>query len=165
MKKLISVITIIAVAASAVLLLTSAKKADKNTAAFRYDIEYVKTAGDGIVEVKVSSYDKKTAKALAQCPKNAVHGVIFKGYAGGGAAQSALSRDPGAESANADYFKAFFADGGEYMRYVTSVQSTSAEYMKVGKEYKVSEVIFVNKKALRQSLENAHVIRGLSSGF
>jgi len=150
-------------AAAAIVVLTSGKKADKNTAAFRYDIEYVKTAGEGIVEVRVSSYDKKAATAQAQCAKNAVHGVIFKGYAGGGTSQSALSKDPGAE--NSDYFKMFFADGGEYMKYVTSIQTSSAEFVKVGKEYKVSEVIFVNKKALRQALERANVIRGLSSGF
>lgn len=167
MKKLISFLAAGAIVLAAAVNPASAKnkKADKDTQAFRYDIEYVKTAGEGIVEVRVASYAKKQAVALEQCTKNAVHGVIFKGYAGGGSAQSALSKEAGAEAAHADFYKMFFANGGEYMKYVTAVQSESASYMKVGKEYKVSETIFVNKKALRKSLEAAGIIRGLSTGF
>ncbi len=165
MKKIFSFIAVCAIALSAAAVLTSGKKADKDTQAYRYDIEYVKTAGDGIVEVRVASYAKKQAVALEQCTKNAVHGVIFKGYAGGGSAQSALSKEPGGEAAHADFYKAFFADNGGYRQYVTAVQSESATYMKVGKEFKVSETIYVNKKALRKALESAGIIRGLSSGF
>lgn len=141
------------------------KKADKDTQGFRYDIEYVKSSGDGMVAVKVASYAKKAAVAQNQCAKNAVHGVIFKGFAGAGASQSALAKDPGAEANHPDFFKMFFAEGGEYMKYVTKVDTGSAEFVKVGKEYKVSQVVYVNKAALRKALEAAGIIRGLSTGF
>ena len=55
------------------------KKADRDTEQFRYEIDYEKTAGEGIVSVKVSSMSKKPNIAEEQCKKNAVHGVIFKG--------------------------------------------------------------------------------------
>lgn len=51
------------------------------------------------------------------------------------------------------------------MRYVTSVQSGSTSISKVGKEYKVSVIVNVNKNALRKALEKAGVIKSLSAGF
>ena len=37
--------------------------------------------------------------------------------------------------------------------------------MKVGKEYKIGVIVSVFKDALRQDLESAGIIKGLSSGF
>lgn len=167
MKRIVAFITVVfaSIALSSVLNADAKSKANKDTGAFRYDIEYVKTAGDGVVAVKVASYSKKAAVAQNQCAKNAVHGVIFKGYAGAGASQSALVKDPGAEAAHPDFFKEFFKDGGEYMKYVSSVDASSSEFVKIGKEVKVSQVVYVNKNALRRALEAAGIIRGLSSGF
>ena len=141
------------------------KKADRDTEQFRYEIDYEKTAGEGIVSVKVSSMSKKPNIAEEQCKKNAVHGVIFKGYYGTGSVHPALAKDPAAETDNADFFKSFFSDGGQYMRYVTSVQSGSTSISKVGKEYKVSVIVNVNKNALRKALEKAGVIKSLSAGL
>lgn len=169
MKKLISLAILCAATLAMAFSLQAGtpkqNKANKDTKAFRYDIEYVKTAGDGVVAVKVASYSKKAAVAQNQCAKNAVHGVIFKGYAGGGSSQSALAKDPGVEANHPDFFNAFFADGGEFMKYVSSVDASSSEFVKIGNEYKVSQVVYVNKAALRKSLEAAGIIRGLSSGF
>ena len=165
-KLLLSVLTVFVALSCAFTAQAGAKKkADKQTQAFRYDIEYVKTAGTGIVAVKVASYSKKAGIALNQCAKNAVHGVIFKGYAGNGTSMAALCKDPGAETAHPDYFKAFFAEGGEYNKYVSSVDTANSEFLKAYKEYKVSQVVYVNKAALRKALESAGIIKGLAAGF
>ena len=141
-------------------------KLDADTQAFRYDIEYVKTVGNGISSVKVWSYSSKAQDALEQSKKNAVHGVIFKGYTGPGSSHAALCKSPTAQEDHADFFKTFFANGGDYMRYVSSVQQGSEEVVKVGKkEYKYGQVVQVNVKDLRKALENAGIIKGLSSGF
>ena len=50
------------------------------------------------------------------------------------------------------------------MRYVVNAVGTP-EVMKVGKEYKVSQIIQVNTAQLRKHLEQAGIIRGLASGF
>lgn len=143
------------------------KKINEDTDKFRYDIEYCKTASDGMVMVKVWSYSKKADLAMEQSRKNAVHGVIFRGYTGTTAASSqrALVSDPTIESVKADFFTAFFGEDGPYMRYVSTVLDGSAEVRKVGKEYKVGVVVTVNKDMLRKHLEEAGIVRGLGSGF
>ena len=90
--------------------------------------------------------------------------TIKAGYAGTGAGVRPLAKDPDVQFTKADFFNQFFG-GNDWERYVSDVQTGSMEAMKVGKEYKVSAVVSVNVKLLRQHLEKAGVIRGLASGF
>ena len=142
------------------------KKADKDTNEFRYEIECAGNAIQGTYLVKVWSYSKKASIAENQCRKNAVHGVIFKGYGGGQGcvSQRPLANTPGAEAQNEEYFKSFFANGGEFQKYASIMEGTT-ETVKVGKEYKIGVVVSVRKDDLRKALEAAGIIRGLSSGF
>lgn len=140
------------------------KKATSGADAFHYDVEYVKTVGDGVAQVRVGSYAKKANGATAQIRKDAIHAVIFKGYAGNGANARPLAKDPDVQFTKADFFNQFFG-GNDWERYVSDVQSGSMQTMKVGKEYKVSADVTVNVKLLRSHLEKAGVIRGLASGF
>jgi hypothetical protein len=168
MKK---VLTILLVMASISMFSQARKKADKATEEFRYEIECAGIGTDGTYLIKVWSYSKKANVALEQAKKNAVHGIIFKGFAGGGRgcnSQKPLASSPGVESQHEEFFKLFFADGGNYMKYV-SVSSDgnvdAGDRMKVGKEYKVGVIVSVMKDALRKDLEAAGVVKGLSSGF
>ena len=144
----------------------SKKKADKDTNQFRYEIECAGNAIQGTYLVKVWSYSKKAAVAENQCRKNAVHGVIFKGYGGGQGcvSQRPLANTPGAETQNKDYFNSFFSDGGEFQKYASIMEGTT-ETVKVGKEYKVGVIVSVRKDDLRKALEAAGTIRGLNSVF
>lgn len=146
------------------------KKADKDTEAWRYEIEVVQTGVQGTYLIKVWSYSKKPEVAIEQSKKNAVHGIIFKGFPGKEriAGQSPLSSNVNLEEEKSDYFKPFFSDGGKYMKFVslTNDGAVAAEdRMKIGKEYKIGLVVSVNVAELRKDLENAGVIRSLSSGF
>ena len=145
-------------------------KANKDTEKFRYEIECVSVGATGSYLVKVWSFSKKADVAIEQAKKNAVHGVIFKGFTGAGAGctQKPLASSPSIEEEKADFFTNFFADGGKYMKFVsvTGDGSVAAEdRMKVGKEYKVGVIISVSKDNLRKDLEDAGIIKGLSSGF
>ncbi len=146
------------------------KKADKDTKQWRYEIEVVATGGQGSYLIKVWSYSKKPAVAIEQAKKNAVHGVIFKGFAGkqGIAGQKPLAQDPNVEQEKAEFFESFFADGGKYMKFV-SVSNDGAvaaeDRMKIGKEYKVGVVVSVLKDNLRKDLEAAGIIKSLGSMF
>ena len=142
------------------------KKADKDTNQFRYEIECAGNAIQGTYLVKVWSYSKKASVAENQCRKNAVHGVIFKGYGGGQGcvSQRPLANTPGIETQYQEYFNSFFAEGGEFQKYASIIEGT-VETVKVGREYKVGVTVSVRKDDLRKALEAAGIIRGLNSGF
>ena len=142
------------------------KKADKDTNQFRYAIECAGNAIQGTYLVKVWTYSRKAAVAENQCRKNAVHGVIFKGYGGGQGcvSQRPMANTPGVETQYSEYFNRFFADGGEFQKYASIMPGTT-ETVKVGKEYKVGVVVSIRKDDLRRALEAAGIIKGLNSGF
>ena len=141
-------------------------KAQKDTEHFRYEIECAGNGTQGTYLVKVWSYSKRPKIAAEQCMKNAVHGVIFKGYTGGNGcvAQKPLANRPGVEMEYEEYFRRFFSDNGECYKYA-SLTGASQEMVKVGREYKVGIVVSVQKDELRKALEQAGIIRGLNSGF
>jgi len=150
----------------------SRKKANRDTKQWRYEIEGVRTGAEGTCLIKVWSYSRKPKVAVAQSKKNAVHGVIFKGYAGktrGCSSQKPLARNSNIEVEKKAFFDRFFADGGKYMKYVTlSTDGAIAakDIMKVSrKEYKVGVVVTVRKDELRKYLETEGVMQGLSAGF
>jgi hypothetical protein len=144
------------------------KKANAQTEDWRYEIESVAVGQQaGSVVIKVWSYSKKTDVAQEQSKKNAVHGVVFKGV-------PAKDRIPGkrplVDASTAaqytDWFKAFFADGGDYMRYVALTNSGAAEVMKSAKkEYKVGVTVTVQYNELRKALEESGAVKRLGGGF
>ena len=144
------------------------KKADAETDKFRYDVEYARPAGDGVTQIKVWSYSKKSRVAAEQSRKNAVHAVIFKGYAAGDGSmtsQRPLVKDPNVQKDREAFFEEFFSDGGNYRQYVSAITDGSQEVAKVGKQYKVGVVVTVQKDLLRKYLESQGIVRSLSSGF
>ncbi len=166
MKKILFLV--IALIVSQITLADKRQKADAETNKFRYDVEYNKPAGDGMCQVKVWSYSKRSRIAAEQCRKNAVHAVIFKSYAaadGSNLSQRPLVKDPAVQREKAAFFADFFLDGGPYRQYVTAVTDGSMEVKKVGRQYKVGVVVTVSKDQLRKYLESEGIIRSLASGF
>ncbi|MGB4415826.1 MAG: hypothetical protein WBI53_13200 [Paludibacter sp.] len=145
------------------------KKADKDTKNWIYEIEPVGVGTQGTYLIKVWSYSKKPLVALEQAKKNAVHGIIFKGFSGvnGVPGQRPLTNNPNLEIEQSEFFKNFF-DGGKYMKFV-NVSNDGAvaaeDRLKVGKEYKIGVVVSVNVAGLRKDLEEGGILKGLNSGF
>jgi len=145
------------------------RKADKDTRNWVYEIEPVGVGAQGTYLIKVWSYSKKPLVALEQAKKNAVHGIIFKGFLGvnGIPGQRPLTNNPNLEIEQAEFFKNFF-DGGKYMKFV-NVSNDGAvaaeDRLKVGKEYKIGVIVSVNVAGLRKDLEDGGILKGLSSGF
>jgi hypothetical protein len=151
-------------------LFSQERKARKDMENYRYEIECVGTGTQGTYLIKVWTYSKKSSVAIAQSKKNAVHGVIFKGFAGSGqgcTSQKALA-GPDVEEKKNEFFEKFFSDSGDFNKYV-SVSNDGAidagDRVKVGKEYKIGVVVSVMKDQLRADLEQQGIIRGLDSGF
>lgn len=164
MKKLLLLAAALLVVAGA--SASSRKLKNSDTQKFQYEIEGVNNGLQGSYLVKVWSYSARPKADIETSKKNAVHGVIFKGYAGTQNArpQRPLIADPGTELEHAEFFDLFFKDGGEYNKYVT-ITAGSQEIVKVGKQYKIGLVVSVSKDALRKALEKAGVARSLSAGF
>jgi len=147
------------------------KKANEDTEDWKYEIECVGIGKPGTKVIKVWSYSKNAKVATGQAKKNAVHGIIFQGYAGGApgcTSQKPLASDPTIEHQKKEFFDDFFADGGKYMKFVSTSGDATPEVMGVklkGYKYKVGVVVTVMSDALRKDLEAAGVVRGLSSGF
>jgi hypothetical protein len=148
------------------------KKADKETSEWRYEIESVGTGIQGTYQIKSWSYSKNVETAIEQSKKNAVHGIIFKGFPskGGITGQNPLSRNPNVIVEKKEFFDDFFKTGsGNYLRYVTLAnngQIGAGDRIKISKkEYKIGVIVSVNVSELRKYLEDEGIIKGLSSGF
>lgn len=141
-------------------------KANKETVRWHYELEPVAEGQSGSYKVKVWSFSKKKHVAEEQCKKNAVHGIIFKGYAANGRirAQKALVPEFNAEEIHEEFFTKFFSTNGDYLKFV-NVTSHVPEVIKRKKDYKVGMVVTVHKDALRKYLEDAGIIKKLGAGF
>lgn len=145
-------------------------KNDKNTREWKYEIECAGVAKEGGYLVRVFSFEKTRKLVMEQAKKNAVHGVLFKGFIGNAncGTQKPLVKNPNAEAENEAFFNNFFMDGGKYMKYVTLSTDGNVDandIVKVGKEYKLGIIVTVAKDALRKDLEAAGIIKSFSSMF
>ncbi len=137
---------------------------------WNYEIEPAGVGTQGTYLIKVWSYSRRPVLAIEQAKKNAVHGIIFKGFGGvqGIPGQHPLSNDPNLEINQSEFFKNFFSNSGKYMKFVniSNDGSVAAEdRLKVGNEYKIGVVVSVNVAGLRKDLEEAGIIKSLSSGM
>ena len=132
----------------------------------RYDIECAGNGTQGTSLVKVWVYTKSSKLTSEVLKQYAVHGIIFKGYAGknGCSQQRPLAQTPALEQEKANFFHPFFNNDKAYAKYATEVDG-SIERVKIGKEYKYGAIISVSKDLLRKDLEAAGILRGLSDGF
>lgn len=145
------------------------KKANEATQEWRYELEAQTTGLQGTKVVRVWSFSKDPKIAQRQAPKNALHGIMFKGAPGNKDTRVTqilpLITDPSVEAKNAEFFDAFFADGGDFMRYVT-VTSGADELQRIEKKmYKVGVVVTIQYDALRKMLEEKGIAKKLNSGF
>jgi hypothetical protein len=172
MKKLVKLSSLVLIAVLGLSISVSAqakKKANQDTENFVYEIEGVSVGSQGTYLVKVWSYSKKPTVAINQAKKNAVHGIVFKGFTGkpGVPGQKALAT-PAVEQEKQEFFDNFFADNGNFLKFVSESGDGSVaaeDRMKVGKKYKIGVVVSVNVGALRKELEDAGIIKGLGAGF
>lgn len=146
------------------------KKADEATEAWRYEIEVAGVGVEGYYLIKVWSYSKRPAVAIEQAKKNAVHAIIFKGFAGkaGISGKPPLTSNPNIENEKQEFFADFFQDGGKYMKFVTLTTDgaiAAEDRVKVGKVYKIGVLVSVNVDLLKKDLQSAGILKSLSAGF
>lgn len=129
-----------------------------------YDIAGCGQGKDGAYRVKVTSVVKDVKASRDMLRRNAVHGVMFRGFMNdtdGGTNQKPLIEDPNVEHTKAEFFKAFWGEKS-YERYAHIIAS-SLTSVKVKKGYEVSAIFLVDKEALQHYLEKSNVIQGFSN--
>ena len=146
-------------------VLHAKKKVDRETFAWRYEVEDIgKTGKQGTAVFKVWTYAKKKDAALMQASKNAVHAIVFKGYG----IQKPLASDGTVYEKHRAFFNDFFKTGGDYQQFVSLVNNGALEagdVIKLKKEYKVGVKVSVRKDELRKYLEKSGVIEAMNSMF
>lgn len=150
---------------SFLLLLATCRSAPPATNSYGlYEIECAGAGTQGSQLVKVWVYDRNAN--IDMIKHYAVHGLIFKGYAGGNGCtpQRPMAASPALELQRANFFDPFFKTDKAYNRYASQV-GNRLERVRVGNETKIGAVISVSKDMLRRDLEAAGVLRGLSGGF
>ena len=148
------------------------RKADKDTKNWRYELEGIQQGVSGTYLIKVWQYSKKPTVAIEQAKKNAVHGIVFKGYSaaknGRLPGQPPLTNNPNLDQEKKEFFDDFFKDNGKYMKYVNLAGDgavAAGDRIKVGKEYKIGVIVSVSMSSLRKDLESAGIIKSLMDGF
>lgn len=130
-----------------------------------YDRSSIKCIGvelDGSQTLRVLGYGRNRADAKEQAMKNAVWAVIFDGIRDGsqGCNMRPLVTEVNAKERYEDYFNIFFADGGEYKKYVslrdTKKRSATKAKDKVGYSYELT--IRVLRSELKNRLKADNVI-------
>lgn len=155
MKRIIS-LTVMLLA----IVLCAVAKGDKMP---QYDITGAGSGTEGTILVKVYVYGKNVKDE--DLKRAAVHGVVFRGCTGNksGARQPAMAAAT-AESENAAFCEIFFAADGQCLNFATVVTG-SYDRVKTSKGYKTGAILQVDKSSLRKVLEQAGLVRSLSSGF
>ncbi len=130
-----------------------------------YDRSSIKCIGvelDGSQTLRVLGYGRNRSDAKEQAMKNAVWAVIFDGIREGvsGCNTRPLVTEVNARERYEDYFNIFFADGGEYKKYVslkdTKARSAGKKKDKVGYNYEMT--IRVLRSELKARLKADNVI-------
>lgn len=125
---------------------------------------YMNDEGDGSLTLRAYGHGRNRNDAIEQAAKNAVRDVIFKGV---NVPNNALMSKPLVTVVNAEekfqtFFNAFFADGGEYARFVTGRDRRSGSNNKETNtmQVKMSTTVRVLRAELKQYLiDNGLIIQ------
>lgn len=160
MQKLFSLLSV------GIILLSSSCKTTQlsNEAAFvTFETECLGIELDGSQTLRAWGKGKNRADALEQAQKNAVYDVIFNGIKSGSdeCNTKPLIFEVNAKEKYQYYFNDFFADGGEYKRYISHADENNTSRMKAKSDSQQnwSIVVRVLRADLRERLINDKIIK------
>ena len=133
------------------LIFASCGPQKKNAGNYTYKTECLGIEMDGSQTLKAWGNGRNRWDAIEQAKKNAVSDVLFKGIYEG---KQDCNKKPVVAEVNArekyeDYFNKFFADGGDFLEFVSL------------KDERIGQKIDRNRKGARQSVTHGVVVRVL----
>jgi hypothetical protein len=114
----------------------------------------------GTALLKAWGEGKNRDEAVENARRNALHAIIFKGIPNSQDMRPLVSA-PGAEQQHRNYFDAFFADNGAYLKF-SQVETDSwdkQDRISTGHGYKYGVIVVVYRNQLIRELESAGIIR------
>lgn len=135
-------------------------QAQSKTAYARYSVKCLGVELDGSQTLRVMGYGRNRADAKEQAMKNAVWAVIFDGVRDGveGCNTRPLVTEVNARERYEDYFNIFFADNGEYLKYVslrdTKKRSGGKVKDKIGYSYDLTVRVLRSELKARLKADN-----------
>lgn len=118
--------------------------------------------GDGSQTLRAWGKGSNKADAIEQAKKNAVNDVLLKGIKGTGECnQVPLVPEVNARERYAEYFNPFFADGGEYRKFVREESANEASRLeaKGSSINNYGVIVTVDREGLRRQLEADGVLK------
>lgn len=164
MQRLLALLCVAALGAGAAGAKSSKSAKGLSDLIVSYEIEGAGTGIQGTYLVQVTIVKEKATDVEVPLRMAAVHGVLFRGFAGYRQAQKPLAGSAAAEAEHADFFSDFFSETGSAVNYA-SIVSGSTTVTKMSKNYQITATLTVQKDQLREYLEDAGVIKSLNSIF
>jgi len=120
---------------------------------YGYKTECMGVELDGSETVKAWGNGRNRSDAVEQAKKNAIRDVLFYGLVEGkqDCKQKPLLFEVNAEEKYEDYFNKFFADGGEFLNYISL------------RDERIGDKISRDRKRGRGSVTNGFIVRVLRS--
>lgn len=145
-------------------------KIEKTVIVPRFEIEAMPTGVQGTYLLKVWTYSTDPMPNMERVKRNAVYGVLFEGFKGkrGISGQKPIVSNPKIKTEKAEFFDAFFADGGAFLNFVDLVNNgaiAAGDRIRMGDLFKIGIVSSVKASDLRKHLEEAGIIPRLGEGF
>lgn len=146
------------------------RKVERAVEVPRFEIEAMPTGIKGTYLLKVWTYSTNPMPDFKQVKRNAVYGVLFEGFKGkrGIAGQKPIVPNPKIKTEKAEFFNAFFAEGGAYLNFVDLVNDgaiAAGDRIRMGDLFRIGIVSSVKAAELRKHLEEAGIIPRLGEGF
>ena len=116
---------------------------------------------DGACQIRVAGNGNNLAAAKVEAQKNAVNEVLFKGLNSSKQSLKPVVAEVNARSRYNDYFNKFFADGGDYKKFVTLMdnQKTAGKYVKNQSQVQCHVNVTVDVEGLKAKLREDKIIK------
>ena len=118
---------------------------------------------DGSQTVRSFGIGRNEIDARQQAKKNAVSAVIFTGIRSGveGCNTKPIIFEVNAREKYEDFFNAFFADGGDYQKFVSykDTRTASAQRSRTNAQFKISLALRIDRAGLKQYLIENNIIK------
>lgn len=139
------------------------KSNEVSTASFHsYITECLGKNMDGTHTLRVWASGRNRADAIKQAKKKAVYDMVFIGIQAGSGECNAypIVDDANARKKHEEYFDGFFAEGGAYSQYVTTVnqKKSSVDKFRGDGTVMLGIIVSVNRSALEQRFVSDNII-------
>jgi len=121
---------------------------------------------DGSQTLKSWGFGRNRTDAVEQAKKNAIRDVLFKGIRNGrqDCNLKPLLNEPNAQERHENFFNKFFADGGEYSKFISMKdQSTGPQITKdrkgAGSEVTYGVIVRVLRSELRSEMIKDNILK------